>query len=107
MRDKAAMLIKPFPEKLLIGLSNQDAAFIPAKPHILSVGLFVEFPVEGLAIVRMEHHECAWIVTISIEDILAWIFGDVYNPVKVFDCEKGNIHVYPSIPSQDGYTNEV
>lgn len=107
MRDKPTMLIKPFPEQLLIGFSNQDAAFIPTKPHILSVSLFVKLPVERLTIMRMEHHKCAWIVAIAIEDIFAWVFGDVYYPVKVLNCKKGNVHVYASIPSQDGYPNEI
>lgn len=107
MRNKTTMLVKPFPKELLIGLSNQDTAFISTKPHILCICFSIKLPVKWLAIVRMEHHEDTRDFSKAIEYVLTRVFGNVDNPVKVLYAEERNIHIDTSVPCQYCDSNKI
>lgn len=81
------MLFQPQPKKLLVGLSNNQIALIGNLYHSFGVCSLVIQPLQWIPIVRMKEHYNLWQFTISVEDKLRRIIGDIDNPLEALNAD--------------------
>jgi hypothetical protein len=80
--DGECILVDPLPHQLLVWLSNDEIILVGSQVHPLSVGFGIICPGEGLSVVRVEEHQYLRQLSVSIEDELRWILGNVEDPVE-------------------------
>jgi hypothetical protein len=80
--DGEGILVDPLAHQLLVGLSDDQIILVASQVHPLGVGLGIICPGEGLPVVRVEEHQHLRQLSVSIEDELRWILGNIEDPVE-------------------------
>jgi hypothetical protein len=80
--DGECILVDPLPHQLLVGLSDDQIVLVGSQVHPFGIGLGIICPGEGLSVVRVEEHQYLRQLSVSIEDVLRWILGNVEDPVE-------------------------
>jgi hypothetical protein len=76
-------------------------------PCGLCLVFLVYIPLEGSTLKRVNEHKNFWQLSKSVEDVLAWILSNVYDPFKVVNQNRGSIHVNATIFDEQGKTDNI